>query len=197
MEIPMDNLQELSNLLGKLGLPQPVPKDAPAGLDVTQTVLIKIEDPSPRRIRADMKLLPGRLSDQDILDAFAATQGWDKISEKPNGKKTRLDIKYPAAQGGTLIAFQLRTSLNDTFIHYPDDEYTFALMKSAQNTGEHLFETRWVAAGTAPPDFKTVRMIASDSGRFCADFILGVNVVDGQGAGKCPIFIDPKIENNG
>lgn len=189
-------MTELRQVLGTLGLPMPLLDRLPEDLQVTQTILVKVTDPSPRRIRAKMKVLSRLLSDQEVFDEFSRQNGWDNISEVTANKKTRLDIKYRAGDSGTTIAIQLRTFKDDTFIQYPPGQATCAVMKSSENSGDFFYQPQWVTADD-DPSYKTVRVIADDRTSFSGDFVLGVKVVDGEDTGVCPVFIDPKIENNG
>lgn len=173
-----------------------LPDTTPAGYQVDRTVLVKIDEPSPRALRARLKRFGTVLTDGQILAEFAINGGWSNLPNHGNSEtQLCLNVTETGRHKGLRLALQLsHPQHNDTFIHPGSDPQLNAEYAVLGIDGQNgLYQPAWVGSA---PNFKTVSVFAA-APPLNIDYILGVNVAGSGGSKPTPLFVDPKIENNG
>lgn len=173
-----------------------LPTATPAGYLADRTVLVKIDEPSPRVMRARLKRFGTLLQDGQILTEFNNNGGWSNLPNHGNSEtQLCMNVTEVGRDKGVLLALQLsHPQHSDTFIHPGPNPHLSAEYAVLGIDGQdRLYKPAWVGAA---PDFKTVSVFVAMP-RFSIDYILGVNVAGTGGSKPTPLFVDPKIENNG
>jgi len=179
---------------------------APATPTIDRTFLIDIEDASPRRVLAWMRYFDGDLSDEKIVEAFGQVDAkWDPISEpsaaRPaGGVKTRvdLDITRSGKRDYARVVFRVRGA--DRFFDLAGNDASYAITAGDALSAKYLSGPRWIDPqqnGEHNIVGMLVRGVPTPADKFSAQYNLGIIVKDTGADYYTPIFLDPKIEDNG
>lgn len=175
--------------LSKGGKFRPLPPNP--DLVPERTVLIHIDDPSPRDLEASVKKFSRVLTDEEILKELVDDAGWQGL---PSHSDPNTSICVDASGSGeskpALVVFHIGSA-------YPADCFMGkgasadeAILLCDGEAG--LWHAEWVGSGPR----KTVKVKMSGE-KLNLEFVLGIIVQRKIGRGRNPIFLDPKLENNG
>jgi hypothetical protein len=175
-----------------LGHPAPLTCPATAGDNIKKTVLILIQNISPRRVRALYKVYHDDLPDDEVLRRYDSIPGgWSRFPPR-NGRRTRLDLNlHDALDGDARVFFKIEPP--DVFM---DDIGGDVLSLSGTDAASlnQLYCPRRVNSGTGEYDIACMIVKAGAD----TNFVLGVVIQDNDNVEVwSPVFFDPKIENNG
>lgn len=163
----------------------------PADVNPDRTILVRINDPSPRAMVGQVLFVNALLTPTEILHRFNDDMaGW---IDMPNHAYPDTELCLSASVQGTnqaaLVVFQLRANYNDTFVHH-SGRTTYAVLGGDSGAYDALYQPEWI--GT---DYKTVSVYVA-APTVSTKYILGINLA-GTAVKPTPLFVDPKIENNG
>jgi hypothetical protein len=163
--------------------------------EYTHLYVVRILDCNPKQMKVKVKRLRAKQYQDSLSQAdldYARQNGavWSKPSH--GGK---MDFVFSAEKGkGALVIFHLVDSHASFIDNGNENDTTLSVMKGRGEVNDILFTPKWVG-GTIGAR-KAVSVIMK-GGAGDQQYGLGVNVKDKTTGKTTPIFIDPKIENDG
>lgn len=127
------------------------------------------------------------VDDQFIGDMIT---DWTNMSI-PKHATTPFDLHVKSDAG--IIVFKLGKGMR--FMEDPNQTPATAVIKAAGAPENRLYRPRWI--GGAPGSRQTVSVVIKDHTSAPQDFGLGLVVRDSKSGLDTPVFIDPKVENDG
>jgi hypothetical protein len=176
--------------------PQPLPAWKEQEPDYTRAYLVCVESADPRALCVAVLQRDDPPKHQAELTPEYIDQNngkWHPVRDNPpvavpGMRSCRLDLLLRA--DNALLVFKL-LDVTATFMECPKLSPAYAVMKSAGDMTNHLFSPQWI---TGEADRKAVSTILSGKTKGFT-YALGLDISDGQYV--TPIFIDPKIDNDG